>query len=438
MRVQDLWDAETFWALSCVLLRRYQDDLPGAPAHDGDGDDWQRWATIVEESEDRFSSGEERHPDSLTDDDKRWVLSMTSDLSDVDAVHAVAWGIGVVLGHTFTPVWRDELRSGSGGLRVTLRAGDLYPVCDTPWEQDGLRYSSKPASLSPPLPDELPHIRMHRSHNDSITVDLRFDDALEAVFTRLTHVAALIPNEAWDEIDPSLDAGIAFPVGPRDPEEQRRRLVALVAAALEDRVRIAVLPELSRTDADIDVLHEQIFDHPLPHLLVTGSHHAVVDGHPENVVVAVLAGHPARLEHAKTTPFSVDLKRGPLMKEGIRRRQTLELTVFQGGRFRLALPICKELLDGRMTDALDRLGANVILTAAMSEKMAPFVGAARARVAASQALTVVVNGPRTDSKGAPIRPNIVLGRPAEGEEVSCFASTHEAPQKLLVRLAPGQ
>ena len=431
MRVEDLRRAATYWAVSCVLLRHWQEHLPADPPHDDDGDEWAAWAGVVARTEARFG-GPARQPDSVSPDERSWIVDATNGLQDVGAVYAVAWGLGAVLGYTYAPAWRDEVRAGSG-LVKRLEAGELYPVGGTPWQQN-LAYSSKPAALSAPWVDELPCIRMHREADGDVAFDFRFDEALEAVFTNLTHVAALLPNEAWHELDLNDGDGLAFPIRPVDPAAQRQRVLRLIRLALHDRVRVSVLPELCRTQEDLDALQDRLADHDLPHLLMAGSHHVVEDGRNENVAVALLAGYPERMEHRKTTPFTDDIGPRPPGKEGIRRRKHLQVTVHQGGEFRFAMPICKELFDERMTTALDRLGANVLLVGAMSPKTYPFRAAIHGRVAGAQALVVVVNNPRCGPTGEPLEPVVWIGRPTVDRPVTSYLCAHPAPQKLCVPL----
>jgi hypothetical protein len=57
---------------------------------------------------------------------------------------------------------------------------------------------------------------------------------------------------------------------------------------------------------------------------------------------------------------------------------------------------------------------------ALSARTAPFLPVVDARVAAAQALTVVVNGPLRGTDGALIEPAIVIGQPVDGRSaVGC-------------------
>jgi hypothetical protein len=120
-----------------------------------------------------------------------------------------------------------------------------------------------------------------------------------------------------------------------------------------------------------------------------------------------------------------------------RTLEAVAASLDQADRFRVALAVCKELLDGRVTSALDRMAVNLLLVPALSARTAPFLPAVDARVAAAQALTVVVNGPLRGADGALIEPAIVIGQPVDGRSaVGCEVS--DAAPVLTVIPLPAQ
>lgn len=400
--------ATTLWDAACALLRSWRAALPEEPARHATGDRWTAWAESVERVQQHFRGA--RAPDDFDADDRALLLHVTLDGQLPDAVDAAAWGLSYATSYTFAPAWRDQL----GAQVHTLASGDLYPVADAPWELSGMALASRPASLTPPRADELPTIRAHDGASFDVTVDFRFARTLEAVAATLDSVAALHPNDAMTELEFPLHGGQVFPVGPADADEQWRRLAALVPAALRTGAAVAVLPELSVPAEALPELHELMLDVEEPQLVVAGSHHAVVDGERENVAVGLVAGHDERMEQVKSTPFSDELRLRAPMKEGIRHRARPSITVHEADRFRVAIAICKDALDGRVRCALDRMGVNLLLVPALSAKTAPFRIAAASRVGSAQAVTLVVNGPLRDGDGARIEPAVVVGQPVEG------------------------
>jgi predicted amidohydrolase len=179
-----------------------------------------------------------------------------------------------------------------------------------------------------------------------------------------------------------------------------------------------LLPELCTTEEDVECLarHVQSFD--APQLVVAGSHHVIVNGRPENVAVGLLAGTKKRMQQVKNAPFTDEIDSQRPLKEGIRRRKPVELTIYPADRYRFALAICRDVLDEHVRHAHDRMGVNVLLVPALSEKTQPFRDAVAARVTSAQALTVVVNGPLNDRAGRSIQPAIVVGQPVSEQTVA--------------------
>lgn len=423
--------ATTLWDAACALLRCWRVALPAEPARHATGDRWTAWAESVERVQQHFRGP--RAPDDFGADDRTLLRQVTLDGQLPDAVDAAAWGLSNAASHTFAPAWRDQL----GVERRTLAAGDLYPVADAPWELSGMALASRPASLTPPRADELPTIRAHDGASFDVAVDFRFARTLEAVAVTLDRVAAVHPNDGMSELDFPCRGGQVFPVGPADPREQRRRLARLIPEALRTGAAVAVLPELSVPAEALSELHDLMRDVEEPQLLIAGSHHTVVDGERENVAVGLVAGHDERMEQVKSTPFSDELRLRAPMKEGIRHRARPSITVHEADRFRLAIAICKDALDDRVRGALDRMGVNLLLVPALSEKTAPFCIAAASRVGSAQAVSVVVNGPLRDEDGAPIQPAVVIGQPVEGRP-DVGVRVHDAAPVLTVVPVPAE
>ncbi len=414
-----LGDARTHWAAVVVLLERWRSHRPEHPAWRSDGAGYQAWTALVEATERHFEAPPQLDGDgALTDVDRRRIRAWTADGDDLDAVHAVAWGIDVVSSLTFASSWRDEL-CANGGCVHRLEPGQLHPTADPPWAmRDGVGRSSRPSSLSPPRIDELPHVRVRERDDFDVWVDFRFDRELDPIVRNLTTVATLHPNADLGEFDlPEKGPQLIFPVRPRDLMRQRRHVLALVDAALEQGARIVVLPELSTTPAIVDAIRARLAKAERGALVVADSCHVTTNGSDENETRGLLPDVREDLLHAKLVPFTDELSPRPPSKEGIAFKRPGRLTIYHAREFRLAFAICRDFLDATLATALDRLAANVICVPAMSEKTHPFVASTHTRVQRSQALSVVANGPlRWNGARGPWQPAAVLGQPVEGAE----------------------
>lgn len=405
--------AQTPWEAACALLRHWRACGPPAiPWHSDVGSVYDAWSDIADRTRTHFEGP--RAADDLDEADRDFLVRITGRGTSADAVHAAAWGLSMATAHTFAPAWRDALATD----RHTLKTGDFYPVADAPWDLEPL--VPRPASTAPAAAGELPFIRVHDASAFDVTVDFTLARPLEAIARSLDGFVALHPNERQDELDLPLAGHQVFPVAPKDAGAQRAMLVALAQSALESGAPISILPELSLTAEDVDALHALVADWEEPHLLVAGSHHTTIAGHPENVAEGLVSGQEHRMRHLKATPFSNELRLRPPEKEGIRRRARPHVVVHQADCFRVAIAICKELLDPATTDPLDRMGVNLLLVPAFSEKTQAFQAACSARALRAQAATLVVNGPLRDGRGELVRPAIVVGQPVAGVTAAGF------------------
>lgn len=423
-------DGATFWDVTRALLLHWRATDPGDSAgHAMNGPPYKAWGDIVHRVRERFEG--DRAGDDLTALDRQFLVATSGHGTLPDAVHATAWGLSLATGHTFAPSWRDEL----GGGRHRLQPGECYPVADAPWtEVFDVPVSSRPASLGIDF-HELPTVRVHDGRDFDVSVDFRLERQLEAVITELDGFIMALPNEQHSELAlPKSSSREYFPVAPRDAAEQRRRLLEIVTRGVESGRPLIVLPELCVTADDVAAIEAAVADVEDPCLVVAGSHHTTIGGHPENVATGIVAGGRIRMEHHKSTPFSEELGLKPPQKEGIRLRPRPHVVVHQADRFRVALGICKELLDPRLGALYDRMGVNLLLVPAFSGKIEPFVPAAAARVAGAQALTIVVNGPRLGLEGKPLAAECVVGQPLKDRPVVALGVDARAPVFANVRL----
>lgn len=170
-----------------------------------------------------------------------------------------------------------------------------------------------------------------------------------------------------------------------------------------------------------------------------GSWHETVDGGSANVSVGRVSGLKTAMEHRKLVEYGDLFPRDPerRQREGIVAPEPPLLRVYVAGAFRFAVVICKDFLDHRVTDTLDRVGANVLLVLALSRTTQPFVSRALGHVADAQALSVIADGPRTWADGEAIDRTAALVRPYEPRDV-VPGNADGAPSLVVFSLRQGR
>lgn len=396
-----------------ALLGEWRSRLPpdGGAQRANDPLRYERWADLEAEVVEHFDG---RSSGALTDLDRHRLLRWINGEA-VDDIHAVAWGLDVVGVRSFPPSWADSLGARNGSY--LLRPGDPYPVLDAAAElYRGQTLSSRPAALTPPRLGELPHIRFWEAGEFEVTVDFSHAGDLEKIGRSLSLAAAAHPNQDKSEIDfNNASPGMVFPIVPKDPREQLRRVMRLVERALELGAQIIVIPELAGSPAIAQAIAEVLDDLPSQRLVVAGSYHDGSGPTAANLAVA-LTPEAEPLYHAKTVAFSDELGHERPWKEGIATHLPRRLTIYEADRFRFCFAICKDFLDGGFITAASRLGVTILCVPAMSEKTASFRSRAAQLVADAQTTTVCANGPLTWD-GLDVWPCALLGRPVAGAEI---------------------
>jgi predicted amidohydrolase len=290
------------------------------------------------------------------------------------------------------------------GGRHVLTAGDAFPVLETPWTIFK-PYISRPASLTQPARDELPHLRRFRPTGEQLAkvahVEVHnVEPFLRVVLAPLGTIATGHPNLGWDEL--TWPAGTSlWPVRPSDPDRQTALLGAIAGDAFASGCRLLVLPELSATEDALDAMQEQLDrlfdDHGEAALVVAGSRHETIDSVRRNRARVLLAGAPVDICHDKLTKVRVG---GGIEDLG---DPAPPLRLYQDGPFRLAVAICKDMLDNNVVELFAALGVTILLVPAMSDKTEGFPATAAQLARVSQTLSAFANGPllRSDGQEAP-------------------------------------
>lgn len=409
--------ADSTWTLACALLGFWVSHGSGTSARNGNSNsDYQRWRQAEASLRGEFIArvgGDGRVSQEL----KSIIVTETADGADLHAVHAAGWALSLACSATFASTWRLELGERE---QVCLRTGDLFPCCDAPWPwlADGRRSpTSRGSSLTNPPDDELPHVRRLRpltidTRDVQVVVDFGFEAQLISVLDRVELAVGVHPNQRIEEFEMPGNPSF-FPIAPADRDGQADAALSGLERAVEAGASIVILPELSVEESLLEQLAAEVDDLDDEVLLVAGSRHHLDGDVAVNDATAVLAGHPRRMTHRKAVRFTTELGGGPGTREGIDRVSPVRLNVYQAGPYRLALPICKDLLDASMADALAHVGANVLLVPSMSPKTDAFLGRALELLAANQALTVMVCGPLNWGSQAP-DPVALRVQPAAG------------------------
>jgi hypothetical protein len=364
---------------------------------------------------------EERLPTTLllTPEDRRQIENWLGPELDFDRAHAIAWGIDEAAFPTFSRAWRDGLTLVDGCYQ--LRRGDAYPLgyLDSA-DVAGAELATLPHAATDAAKHELPHVRFFAKPEskwaERVVLDFRLWDRLETLLSNLSEVATIHPNEDIAEWLVPESSGI-FPVTLCSPVEQVERYRRLLSRVRDTdfKANLVVAPELAATDETIAAIQVDL-DRDEHHdaMIVAGSQHLVEQGRPVNRAFALLPDR-APIVHDKLVPMRRRMFRQPERMEGITSDSTLR--IYQAGRFRFALLICKDILDAHMVRLLIRMNVNVIAVPAMSPKTRRFRSVAEQLVDEAQAVVVVANGPyRWGSRTA--SPSAVFSQPVESAPVT--------------------
>jgi hypothetical protein len=419
--------AQTRWDAAAVLLTTWSARPAGTRPRRGSD----AFLELVDEVRAHFDA----KPDSLEIDDvdRGQVLAWTEAGTDLHRVDAVGFGLNLAASAGFAQSWRERL--GAGTHRPSV--GDVFPAADAPWPPTlgGATRTPSPRSMNID-DDDHPYARVFRDDMLAVEFDFSLWPALRQIGLRLDTVAAITVNEDLDELGLDAPRASAYPVRLADEDEQARRLLQRLDAAIDVAAQIVVLPELSTTPGLVDAVQRRLADDEEQRLVICGSWHAPdpADGEAANLSVGLVSGLQARMRHRKIVEFGDLYPRNPddRRREGIIAPSAPLVRIYVADQFRFALVICKDFLDASVTRTLDRVGANVLLVPALSRTTQPFKARAHAHVSDAQAVSVVANGPRAWA-GDPIAPTALLARPYEPRDI-IEATADPAPSLLLLSL----
>lgn len=322
---------------------------------------------------------------------------------------ALALALAHALDALFGSVFVDSFATARA-----LAPGDAYPVLAFPAEtladdarartlaELGAR-TGNPA-LRTPNDDRTRHLRIATDAFARYAVALVPLDPWLPPITEATRFAAAIPNQRVDEFcwrELAVDGrDVFYDVRPRDPDAQRRRLEAALAAARAADATLLVLPELAFTEAELDRLIAAGAFAAFP-CAIAGSYHARTEGDAAGANVARVLAHGRELHrHHKFSDFHVHDRHEHLD----RARHPPAITLLFGRHASLVVLICKDAMSTHVHDVVLALAPTVLAIPAMEPDCGDFERLAQRLAHEVQGFTVVASA--TARRGA------IVGRPA--------------------------
>ncbi|MTD47433.1 hypothetical protein GKE82_24835 [Conexibacter sp. W3-3-2] len=348
----------------------------------------------------------------LSDNQIQWLVARTNDGQDLDELHGCLWGLDHANADAFITCWRDRHDE-----EVLLTPGDMIPVPEVMWPALADQpLVSRTTSINQPADGELPHARRYQpitlgDRQLEIVIDFEFEAELQEVLLPGFTAAAVHPYR--DLADFANATGTAnFPIRPR----RHKPAVTHVTDALDTGATVVIVPELHVNAQALEKLAEIMAGHDSgPCLLIAGSRHEKIGKRKLNIATGLLAGVDEPLLHTKLSrAISPYTAAGPAF-ELIDQPEPLRLRLWQAGSIRMAIVICKDVLDGRIADHLVYLGVNVLLGPAMSGRTDGFRGHAETMVTDAQCVSVIVNGPLHWQAATPA-PSSLITRPVAGSQ----------------------
>ena len=323
----------------------------------------------------------------------------------------------------------------------TVRAGDAIPVVRFPSDRLSLeaherilealgRRTSDPRNRTEHF-DRTDHLRLAPAEIDRLRVRIVWAEPWLDPVTEATRFGVAVTNDAaidrdfaWREYTVGT-RDLFYGVGPRDPDEQHRRLQHVLAGAEAAAASIVVLPELCLTEPLLDRLEaEGAFD-MLP-IVVAGSYHAeAAEPDPGANVAVVFAGGMRVAEHRKFTDFHFGPTAGRRHEHLDRDPARCGFDLLLGPHGSIVVLICKDALDEHVARLVQDLAPTVVLVPSMGEEVATFELLAARLARDPQAFTVVaIAGPGQHG---------VFGRPSRKIPVTTVKKA--APNVAIFRIS---
>jgi hypothetical protein len=385
----------------------------------------QAWSQAVEDAQQHLRAGSDGQLDNRQID---WLVDRTGDGTDLDELHGCLFGLDHANADAFVDDWR------SAADEVLLAAGDEVPVPDMLWPTLDLKaLVPRPSSVVQPDDGDLPHVRRFRplligGRPLEVVVDFEWEAELQEVLLPAFTAAAAHPYAELSDFF-GVSGNANFPIRPR------RSTPAFDYArdALVTGARVIVLPELHVDARALSHIAALMAEHDKPCLMVAGSRHDDTGGRKLNIATGLFAGVDEPLIHTKLSRAISPYAPGGPVFELIDQPDPLRLRIWQAGPLRVAVLICKDVLDFPLPQHLAHLGVNVLLGPAMSGRTDPFRAHADWLITDAQCVSVIVNGPLAWGGQSP-GPSSLLTRPVKNDARSEHQRT--TPGVDLLHLDP--
>lgn len=422
----DLPRVDNVWAL-CLLLLDTTFHLQTAPHHSTDpasefrsSDQWLESAVAsIEHFEGRGDPHIQKH-------DYERIISWINQGDAALQMDAIAYGIDKTLWPHFLGPWQERHADTH-----TLSPGDPYPVADFAKSiiASSGQITARPSNLRTIPSDELPHIRRHRPELDdsrtrlNVAFDHRFEIPLAAALEITQEqdglgTATIHPNVDLSELHIPEGRNV-FGVIPSNEGKQSATILPLLDRLVGLNTQVIVLPELTVTGKILRGIQTWLNEVDSPLLVAAGSEHIRLDGDQVNISFGLLPDYDETLTHRKFVPWKTRTGTPEVRQEEI--AVSRDITIYTGGRFRVCLAICKDVMDPETLPQLIRLGVNVLLVPSMSRSTDAFFARATQLATDGQGMSVVANNPlrwpsdrpSAATFGQPVKGATALREPAE-------------------------
>jgi hypothetical protein len=422
--------ARRAWDVALAGLAFWEAARSGAPsaihAPDLDRGRAHVWSRAVHSAQRHLRVGADGRLDDAQID---WLVARTGDGADLDELHGCLFGLDHSNADAFVDAWRP-----AAGDEVLLAAGDVLPVPDMLWPTlDRSALVSRPSSVVQPDDGDLPHVRRYRplhlaGRTLEVVVDFEWEAELQEVLLPAFTAAAGHPYADLAEFR-GVDGTANFPIRPR----RSTPAVDCARDTLATGATVIVLPELHVDARALRRIAALMADHDEPCLMIAGSRHDDTGGRKLNIATGLFAGVDEPLVHTKLSRAISPYAPGGPVFELIDQPDPLRLRVWQAGPLRVAVLICKDVLDFPLAQHLAHLGVNVLFGPAMSGRTDAFRSHADWLMSDAQCVSVIVNGPLAWGGRAP-GPSSLMTRPLASD--ACCDHHRAAPGVDLLHLDP--
>ncbi|OBH90186.1 hypothetical protein A5678_13200 [Mycobacterium sp. E2733] len=285
---------------------------------------------------------------------------------------------------------------------VTIAEGEPYPVCShdpRPWLGTHAA-NTNPASRPNRDLSFTPSLRIATGPlGFTYTLDFTFWDRLSPLGSSPNGLvmAAAQPNLGLAEFTMDTDNPPNDPAtwyanhGPGNAVEQVDRITRLIEAAMRQGAELVLMPEYAASEITHTALETALSGKPAPIVFCIGISRPDKNKYVHNE--AWLRVSTPGVSQSYSAHFHAKTSGAKLFGAAERIHTASEIRVFVSPNWSLSVLICVEVLATEIPDQLAKIGANLLLVPAMSEKTGSMARDAGGLREGSQAFVVMANGP---------------------------------------------